>query len=364
MTDRCSTVLFASAVPKSMDRNKTLPALFQRMLKKLPIRERVKGRTVAIKMHLGGGLGYSTIHPLFVRLLVEHVREGGARDVFVTDSYIDHPERRGYTAETIGAPMADAFGSDGKDTVTKATGWEPVPEVQLSRPVVEAEVLINLSHVKGHGDCGFGAACKNLAMGCVPRVTRGRLHALEGNLKWDRSKCILCRKCLDECSTHANSFDSKGEYTIFWHNCRMCQHCALICPTGSISMEDPKFDKFQEGLARTTDLVIRQFKPGMVFHINVLTSITIFCDCWGLTTPSLVPDIGIMASEDIVAVDRATLDAVKVENLIPGSITPPFTLGEGSHLFERLHGRNPYIQNDAMAKLGTGSTAYKLVEIE
>jgi uncharacterized Fe-S center protein len=357
-------VLFASAKPERMERDLTLPAKFQRMLDRMPVADAVKGKTVAIKMHLGGALGYSTIHPLFVHLLVEHVKKGKPKKVFVTDDSVKDIAKRGYTKEAFGAPISSCFGRNGDELVRKMTGWEHLKSVLLGKPIVEADVLINLSHLKGHGDCAFGGACKNLGMGCVPSKTRQKLHSLEGDLVWDGEKCIRCGKCIEECPTDANRFNENGEYEIFWHHCKMCQHCMLACPTGAIKMSNRQFDRFQEGLARVAKLVVDTYKPGNVFHINVLTNITIFCDCWGLTTPYLVPDIGIMASEDIVAVEDASLKAIKTRDLIPGSITPPFQLGKGKHLFEKLHGRDPFVQVNSLEKLGAGTSDYRKVKVK
>jgi len=223
--------------------------------------------------------------------------------------------------------------------------------------------LVNFSHVKGHGDCGFGGACKNLGMGCVPGKTRGRIHALEGDLRWSGSKCIRCGRCIEECPTKANKFDDNGEYSIFWHDCKLCRHCMLICPADAITIAKRDFDLFQEALARVAKIVIDSFAKGHVFHVNLLTNISIFCDCWGMTTPSLVPDVGVFASEDIVAVDHASLRAIKVRNLIPGSITPPFRLVKGRHLFEKLHSRDPFAQVHSLEAMGAGSSNYRVVKV-
>jgi uncharacterized Fe-S center protein len=117
-------------------------------------------------------------------------------------------------------------------------------------------------------------------------------------------------------------------------------------------------------LARVAKLVLDCYDPRNVFHINVLTNITIFCDCWGFTTPSLVPDIGILGSRDIVAVDQASLNMIKTSNLIPGSLTPPYVLGKKGHLFERIHHKDPFVQINALKEMGAGSTEYRLVEVK
>lgn len=364
MKNKISDVLFASAIPSKMDREETLPARFQRMLKKLPLHQSVKGKKVVVKMHLGGGIGYSTIHPLFVRLLVDHVKQGNPSDLFVSDAGVKDAYMRGYAEQTIGCRLASSIGDDGKDVTPKQTGWKHVPEVLIGNPILNADVLINFSHVKAHGDAGFGGACKNLGMGCVPSKTRGDMHRLEGKLKWQKAKCIRCNKCIEECSMKANKFNDKGDYEIFWHDCKMCMHCVLACPKKAIKIIGQKNDLMQEALARVAKIVIDNFDAKNVFHINVLTFITIFCDCWGLTTPAIVPDIGIFAGQDIAAVDCASLDAIKTKNLIPGSITPPFSLGKGSHLFEKIHQRDPYEQVRSLAKIGAGTAKYKIIEVK
>ena len=334
-----------------------------RLLERLPILKQVEGKTVAIKMHVGGGIGFSTIHPLFVKLLVDHVKKGKASNVFVTDADISGAAVRGYAKETIGAEIISCLGKDGDAIVEESTGWEHLTSAFLSKPVLDADVLINFSHVKGHGACGFGGACKNIAMGCVPNKTRAALHSLEGSLKWNKGKCIRCNKCIEECSMKANKFTDAGEYEIFWHNCKMCMHCMLACPEKAIEIENRNFSLFQEGLARVTKLVLDHFDPSDVFHINVLTNITIFCDCWGFTTPSLVPDIGVFGGQDIVAVDHASLMSIKTENLIPGSLTPPYELGKKGHLFERIHHKDPFEQVEALARLRAGSTKYEVTGV-
>ncbi|NQT88567.1 4Fe-4S ferredoxin, partial [bacterium] len=110
--------------------------------------------------------------------------------------------------------------------------------------------------------------------------------------------------------------------------------------------------------------VMESFDPARVLHINLLTNITMVCDCWGFSSPSMVPDIGVMASHDMVAVERASVDAIKVENFIPGSLIGNTKLGEGKHLLEKVHGKDPYVQIDALERHGVGTSNYKIVEVK
>jgi uncharacterized Fe-S center protein len=131
-----------------------------------------------------------------------------------------------------------------------------------------------------------------------------------------------------------------------------------------MKMTDRQYEDFQKGMALCTREVLSTFGPGHVFYINFLINITALCDCWGLTTPSLVPDIGIMASKDIVAIEKASLDAIKIENLIPAGVPKGHEMGKSGHLFERLHGKDPYVQLRELENLGLGSMEYTLKEIK
>ncbi len=360
-----ATILFADAVLESLEAEKTLPAKFRRMLKKSRLADRVKDKTVAIKMHLGGGIGYTTIHPVFVRILVDAVREGGAKSVKVIDGEAEKGIARGYTHEVLGCPVVSCFGESGNYIYREPIGFRDLDEALLSGEALDSEVFIDLAHVKGHGDCGFGGALKNIAMGLVTRETRSKLHHLEGGLIIDRNKCKYCLKCFNTCPNQAIMKDDREKkITFFFHNCTYCQHCVLICPEKAIKMEDRRFEDFSHGMARVTAAFLSKFKPQSLFYINVLTNITMYCDCWEFSSPSLVPDIGILAGEDIAAIETASLDLIKTENFLPGGLPKNRQLGEGNHLFEKIHAKDPYLMIDFLQKYYPCTTNYELLEVK
>lgn len=357
-------VLFAPMYYENYDIEETLPSRFERLLERSPMKGALEGKTVAIKFHVGDKLSFSTIAPVFVRMLVKFIRANGGK-CFLTDHYVWNraPHERGYTAEILGCPVVDDCGVTGKFFATKEVDYQTFKHVDVAGEIYHADYLINLSHVKGHGVCGLGGAVKNIAMGCVTDRTRQEIHGLSGGLNWDESLCTHCEACIKSCNHGANSFNSDGKYQIFDHHCTLCHHCEKVCPTKAITLTDSEYYEFQHGMALCTKTVLDTFEPGNVYHINVLTNITALCDCWGMSTPSLVPDVGIMGCGDIVAVEQASLDAIKIENLIPQGVPGGKLIGGEGHLFQRLHAIDPVVQLDELQKLGVGSREYKLVEV-
>ncbi len=357
-----SQVLFSSVKYDKYDSSVTLPAKFERLIDNMELESIVKNKWTAIKMHLGRGIGYTTIHPLFVKILVDKLKGYGAK-VYITDQETAGAANRGYTEQFLGVPIVPVCGLMGKYIYEKSVDYKSFKNVDVGGNIYDAEVMIDLSHVKGHGACGYGGACKNIAMGCVTDRTRNQIHGLEGGIAWNADLCTHCELCINSCNHHANKFSENGEYNVFFHHCTYCHHCVKICPTGAITKTSDKYEDFQTGMAICTESVLKTFEPGNVFYINFLTNITSLCDCWGLTTPSVVPDIGIMASKDIVSIERACIDAIKVENLILDGIPQGIELGKEGHLFQRIHGKDPFIQLKELEKRNLGTQTYNIEEI-
>jgi uncharacterized protein len=356
-----SEVLWAPVQFKQYAANETLPARFERLIDRMELGPVVSGKWTAIKMHLGRNIGYTTIHPLFVKILVDKLLSYGAR-VFITDQEIAGARSRGYSEEYLGVPIVAACGIMGKYYFEKPMDFKTFQHLDIAGNIHEAEVLINFSHVKGHGACGYGGACKNIAMGCVSDRTRSEIHSLEGGLAWNDELCNHCEACLESCTHQANQF-KEGRYTVFFHHCTYCQHCVKVCPQGALTLDASRFEDFQTGMALCTQGVLRTFYTRAVFHINFLLNITALCDCWGFSTSPLVPDLGIMASRDIVAIEQASLEAIRVEDIIRTGIPEGIKLSGKGHLFEQLHGKDPRVQLDQLQLLGLGSREYCLEEI-
>ena len=363
-----SELLFADYTPATLEPKHSIGAKWQRLLEALDLKRTVEGKRVAIKMHLGGGVGFSTLHPFLVRHLVAKTKAAGAKEVFVCDGpgAVRAAAARGYSSETLGCQIVPVAGTADKYLyrVPIEPPFRELAEVELAGEIVDADALIDLAHVKAHGACGFGGASKNLSMGAVVTSTRRKLHALEGGLLWEKEACTHCKVCLENCPSHAIRFSEQDTFEVFYHHCKFCQHCILICPAKAIRLVGGGYRDFQKGMALTTSAVLKTFTPESTLFINVLTDITAFCDCWGMTTPALVPDIGILAGRDIVAIEQASLDLIRTENLIPGALPRGTSLGPGQHLFERLHGKDPYVVIEYLAELGHGTREYSLTTVD
>lgn len=362
-----SKIYFASAKMSALRADASLPAKFRRLLSNFPLKDMFDDKSVAIKMHLGGNLGYTTIPPLFVKILVNEIRSAGGRP-FITDgsSAIPMARDRGYTEEVLGAPVVPAAGVNEKYYVSVPIDYLTLKEIQLCGEIVHADAMIVFSHGKGHGNCGWGGAIKNIGMGNVTTKSRGDIHSLQStDFEWDENLCTHCYLCRDNCPAGAISFRN-GKLDIFSHHCRYCMHCARACPQKAIKISDEGIRQFQAGMAAVNKACLSTFEPGRVLFINQLINITPLCDCWGFSSPAIVPDVGILAGTDIVAIEQASIDQVKIENFIEGSLPHPFEIDENvdGHLFEKIHHKDPYLQVEEAARIGLGEREYELMEVE
>ncbi|NOZ30237.1 MAG: DUF362 domain-containing protein [Chloroflexi bacterium] len=344
-----------------------------RIIDALHLRDRVKGETVAIKMHLGGNVGYSTIHPVFVRRVVQAVKDGGGKP-FVTDHSGSAMTawQRGYTEETLGCPIYPVAGPDEKYSYTYERPYKNVKEWHMAGMIRDATFLIDLAHVKGHPSCGYGGVFKNLALGCMTRQTRGDMHdTVHYDKYWFKEKCpdaATRQKIIESCPFGALVEDKEDpeEIHIHFDNCNQCGRCLRVAPPGSLKIDPVNFASFQEANAIAVDLVLSTFEPGKAVFINIATHMTPVCDCFGFTGLPILPDVGVFGSDDIVAVEQATLDVIGRHRLIEENVPLSMEVHtrEG-HPFQWLHGpyKNPYLVVEYGEKLGLGTREYELIDI-
>lgn len=365
-----SEVQFASVCMKRMKREFGLVEKFSRMLDRLDLARVVKDQRVAIKMHLGGGTCTTTVHPVFVRQLVSKVREAGGHP-FVTHSWgAMNSFERGYSTETLGCPVIPHSGSRERYHYTHETNHPYLPEVKIAGEIEDAQALVCLTHGKGHGNTGFGGALKNMGIGTLVGESRGAIHQMAAHIKyWDKDKCKPCRVCFDACPAEALHWSgtNKDELHVGFDQCNYCLKCQEVCPENALDIDGPGlYGSFQEGMVLAARESLSTFESGRRLFITFLTDITPWCDCHGYTMTSIIRDIGILGSRDIVAVEQAALELLDKEPIFTDRLPEPFELGSEGHLFQRFMGvvKDPYRQVEEAVKLGLGSREYELIEVE
>jgi uncharacterized Fe-S center protein len=367
-------VLFTSARAVEFDYNVSLPAKLDEMLNRVNLKGFIEvGDYVAVKMHLGSRGAFRIIRPAFIRRIVEAVRAAGGSP-FITDTvripglvYLEVANANGINHLSVGAPVILADGIFGKDVVDVPAG-ELLGEIGVASAIYEAQAMIVVSHCKGHIGTGYGGAIKNLGMGGIGirgrsgRPERGRLHfAQNTNLEWTAETCDFCEQCVNTCPEQAIFFEGQQLY-LDQTRCARCARCARVCPSGALVAPQSE-EVFQRSLAESAKAVVSTFKPGKILYINFVMDVQPECDCLPLADVSVVQDQGILVSDDIVAVEMATLDMIGGAPALPGSKGVENSDKEG-HIFKKITGKDPYLHVTAAAELGLGDAEYQIEEIE
>lgn len=368
-----SKVFFGSARQARLEAKETLPAKLDLIINELHLRDRVKDETVAIKMHTGNNMVYSTIHPVFVRRVVQAVKDGGGKP-FVVDVNWDAAgaEQRGYASEVIGCPVYPAAGPDEKYFYSHERPYKSIKNWKVAGLIQDASFMVNFSHIKGHPSCSFGGAFKNLALGCMAGETRSAMHdVMHFDPYWFPEKCpeaATRQAIVAVCPFEAIVEDKKrpGHLHLHMEQCNQCGRCLKVAPPGSLKIAPVNFYSFQEACATSVAVVLSTFAPEKVTHLALATHMTPVCDCFGFTSMQILPDAGVFGSDDIVAIDQAVLDVTGKSTLIEENLPTSMEVHtrEG-HPFRWLHGphKDPYIVVAYGEKLGLGSREYDLIDV-
>ncbi len=340
---------------------------------------------VAIKMHLGFSDGYQTVPVFFVRRIAEAVKKAGGIP-FVTDNptAVYQAADRGYTSETCGCPIIPIAGVKDGYYTKKEIGYKGIDDLDAAGVLLDADVLINLTHAKGHGACSFGGAIKNIAVGGYIGPSRWRkIHGVEQHDEYfDKEKMTQehILKLKEACPRNAPSWNKQQKVAMLsYYECDQCHgsdNKPCIEADGGLtgwSINESNFHSFQELMAIAAKQILDSFDDNKMFHFNFMMNITPFCDCMGMGMPQVIDDIGIVASRDIVAVEMATLDLIAETGLneqmvrkIPEVYMRPNLEGSDDlHPLQKIHGpfKNPYMVTEFGEGLGLGVREYDLVEV-
>jgi len=366
-----ATVWFA---PMRSPKKESLVKRAGKLLKVAGLKDAIdEGDLVAIKLHFGeeGNTGY--VQPIFLREVVRRVRKQGGKP-FLTDcntlyrgkraNAVDHLAcaiHNGFSFATINAPIIIADGLDGRDGVdVPISGFKHFECVRLGAAAVHADAMVVVTHVKGHEATGFGGAMKNVGMGLGTRAAKQRMHS---DLKPQviAEKCTACARCVKSCPVKAIALVDKLA-VIDYSLCYGCGECVAACPYGAIGIQwKTEPEAIQEKIVEHCAGALAE-KDGKVVYLSFVTNVSPDCDCWHFSDASVVPDIGVLASTDLVAIDQAAYDLVTAANGLPGSRGEG--LGAGSDKFREITGIDGSAAMRYAEECGLGTRSYDLKTLE
>jgi len=327
------------------------------------------GGSVAIKLHMGelGNIRY--IRPVFVREIVDIVRDRGGRPfLFETvasypgerdtkQKYLNTAVKNGFAEATVGAPVVITDDEDKQELIPISNRINDCELEQAKVPslLLESPCILVVSHVKGHDLTGFGGALKNVGMGCVSSETKRAQHFVNMP-QFNNSDCDGCGKCNESCPTGAIKLVNETvEREV--SECISCGTCLFRCPLHCWVWPAGSKEKLQVYMAHVASAVLSEYK-GRIGFVNFVQDVVPHCDCAAPSGQPVVQDVGIVFSFDPVAVDKASLDLVDRAPIIPGStsVTPPDVLG-------KMHQTDSLVQLVTAEKLGVGTLKYEMVAI-
>ena len=334
----------------------------------------MEDKYVAIMMHFGepGNLAY--LRPNWARAVADLVKSQGGKP-FLTDcntlyvggrknalDHIDSAYVNGFTPYSTGCHILIADGLKGTDEVeVPVEGGEYVKSAKIGRAVMDADVFISLTHFKGHEQAGMGGCLKNIGMGCGSRAGKMEQHN-SGKPFVKEKNCVGCGACKRICAHDAPQI-ANGKATIDTDKCVGCGRCLAVCPKDAIQcLFDEAPAILNKKIAEYTKAVV-DGRP--CFHVSLVVDVSPNCDCHAENDVPIVPDVGMFASFDPVALDQACADAVMAQPAAPGSAL--FDAGCDGSCADHFRAAHPdtdwQVCLEHAEKLGLGSRKYELVKI-
>jgi uncharacterized Fe-S center protein len=329
-----------------------------------------KDKFVAIKVHVGepGNLAY--MRPNFAAIVVSRIKELGGKP-FITDANTLYTGRRSNAVDHIRAAEENGFNSlvTGCNFIVadglRGTEYREIPinlkrckTAKIGSAIADADIVISLNHFKGHEMGGFGGAVKNLGMGSGSRGGKLEMHSASKPVM-DPESCVSCGVCIKSCSQNAISFNAKKKAEINYDLCIGCGQCVALCMYGAAQATwNESADSLNEKIAEYAFAVVNG-KPQ--FHVNFIMDVSPNCDCWGMNDAPIVPNIGIAASLDPVALDVACIDMVNAALPLPNTVLSDKGYAQGDDKFTCIHSiTNWRVAMTHGESIGLGSTKYEI----
>lgn len=357
----------------------SLTEKLQRLIKKAGITDiDMDGKFVAIKMHFGelGNLSY--LRPNYAKAVADVVKECGGKP-FLTDCNTLYPGSRknalehldcaninGFNTITTGCQIIIGDGLRGTDDITvPVRNGEYCKEAYIGRAVMDADIFISLTHFKGHESTGFGGAIKNIGMGCGSRAGKMQQHNSGKPIVHD-DLCRGCRRCAKECGSDAITYEN-GKAVINQDICKGCGRCIGACAFDAIENQNWDANEILGRKMAEYSQAVCDGRP--TFHISLVRDISPNCDCHGENDAPILPDVGIFASFDPVALDQACVDACLHATPMPNSqLSDNLADPHWHHHHDNFLDSNPNVRwketLEHAEKIGLGTREYELIQIK
>lgn len=337
------------------------------------------GKFVAIKMHFGELGNMSYLRPNYAKAIVDYVKARGGKP-FLTDCNTMYPGFRknaiehlycawenGFTPLTVGCPVIIGDGLKGTDDIAvPVVGGEYVKEARIGHAIMDADIFISLAHFKGHELTGFGGAIKNIGMGCGSRAGKQGQHC-NGKAQIDPEKCRGCKRCLRECANNGLQFDEATKKMTVTENCVGCGRCLGACNFDAI-------DFARRGANADLNRRMAEYAKAVVygrpsFHVNIVVDVSPNCDCHSGNDAPMLPDIGMFASFDPLAVDQACADACLAQEPLPNTqLTEQMEKDDFCDHHDHFENVTPNAEYktclEHAEKIGLGSRKYELITVK
>ncbi len=327
---------------------------------------------VAIKMHFGEPGNLAFLRPNWAKTVADFVKERGGKP-FLTDcntlyvggrknglDHLDTAMVNGFNPMTTGCQVIIADGIKGSDDVeVPVAGGEYVRSAKIGRAVMDADVFISLNHFKGHESAGFGGALKNIGMGCGSRAGKMEQHNA-GKPHVERKRCVGCKVCTTICAHSAITVEDR-KASIDHSKCVGCGRCIAVCARNAITIN---FDESHTNLSRKMAEYAKAVVDGRpCFHISLVIDVSPNCDCRAENDAAIVPNVGMFASFDPVALDMACVDAVNAQPPLRDTAADAGDCHDHDY-FHRIHPDTDWMSClEHAEKLGLGTREYELVKI-
>ena len=338
----------------------------------------MNNKLVAIKIHFGEPGNLSFLRPNYAKAVADVIKELGGKP-FLTDcntlyvgrrknalDHIDAAYENGFSPFSTGCNVIIADGLKGTDDIeVPVVGGELVQNAKIGRAIMDADVFISLSHFKGHEATGFGGCLKNIGMGCGSRAGKMEQHN-SGKPSVDQDTCVGCRTCAKNCAHGAISFNEQRKASIDHNKCVGCGRCLGACNFDAIYNENSSAnDDLNKKIAEYSKAVV-DGRPA--FHISLVMDVSPYCDCHAENDAPIIPDVGMFASFDPVALDQACADACNKMPVMPGSLLDD-EMHEEHFCEHHDHFTNTSPETNWKSclahaeKIGLGSREYELVRV-